>query len=175
MDNQKISIGLALKALSKEKKVSVATLASGLNLTRQGIYDTFGKRLSMTTEELDKWAEILGVPVQVILDRANGKVSSDKTKSDDSVNFGTEVVERFEEHFKKMEEFYHEQLRAKDLQIEKLLGLLGKPKGCPSVATLYQLRVLSKKGLVKSPFFLDRGYKFGYTPAYLCDKTAINQ
>lgn len=168
MDNNKIPIGLVLKDLAKEKKVAAAEIAGKLNLTRQAIYDTYSKRTSMTTEELDSWSEILGVSVQEILYRSNKNLNKSQGKSYESMNFGNDVVEKIEDHFRKLEEFYHEQLRAKDQQIEKLLSLLGKPKGCPNVATLYQLRVLkNRKGLQNRPIFLNRGYKFGYTPTYL--------
>ncbi|PMD83241.1 hypothetical protein BWI97_27200, partial [Siphonobacter sp. BAB-5405] len=105
--------------------------SKSLGVTRQAVYHVFASRLTMEEDELVRWSEILDTPVAEILDRANGNSDTSKVKSNESLNFGNEVVERFEEHFRKMEEFYHEQLRAKDQQIEKLLGLLGKSEGCP--------------------------------------------
>ncbi len=116
MDKQKIGIGLVIRDMLKEKKISVSKVAATKDMTRGGIYATFS-RISMTNEEIKEWAEILGVESQDILDRTQSSDSTNpsKIKSD----FGSEIIER-------LERLFQEELREKNRQIERLQAIVDR-------------------------------------------------
>lgn len=133
----KTPIGLIIRQLIEEKNLSIPVVAERMGMSRQNVYQNFGRK-SLTQDQLEKWANALGVNANELTERQNLSVQKSES-SNESVAFGAEVAARIEDHFRKIEDFYQEQLRAyleqlkaKDQQIEKLLGLLGKSKGAPA-------------------------------------------
>lgn len=104
------SIGLVINELRQEKRISVAHLAAKFNLTRQAIYDTFGKRTTMSMGDMKRWADALGVDVQYLIDATTGQTSSTRQASN---AFADEVLNSI----KKMLE---DELKEKNEQIKAL-------------------------------------------------------
>ncbi|MDF7822081.1 helix-turn-helix transcriptional regulator [Runella sp. MFBS21] len=70
METQTKSIGLIIKQLAKEKNLSAIELAERMQITRQGVYDTWNKQ-NMSIDKISQWATALGVTSKFILDKLN--------------------------------------------------------------------------------------------------------
>lgn len=117
---KKKPIGLIIKELSKLKKISVVELSERLGFTRQSIYDTFTKRVSMSIDDLEKWAAALEIDVQVLIDKSAGKEVPVNTKSLDNGVFGGEVLQKIQDLLEDEIREKNNQLREQNEQIRAL-------------------------------------------------------
>lgn len=106
-------IGLIINELRKLKKISVVELSSKLGLSKQGVYDTFSRRSSMTMEEMNRWANALEIDTRVLIDKSSGKKVDVINKSADNGSFGSEVLLN-------IQKLLEEEIREKNDQIRAL-------------------------------------------------------
>lgn len=114
----KISIGMVLSQLIKEKNFSAIQLSERMGKSRQVIYADL-KRSSMRDDMIEEYAKALEIDKQFIYDRMEGIESTDS-------NYLIEHLSNLEEQFKRL----LNQIDVKDRQIEGLQKtvevLLGK-------------------------------------------------
>lgn len=80
---QKIPIGLVIKQIAEEKNLSANELAKKVGYSRQGVYSVFG-RTKMSNDEIELWANALGVSKEEIVSDVLSTKSKDN--SHDSPN-----------------------------------------------------------------------------------------
>ena len=118
MEVQKNHIGLIIKEIVKKKRIPVTEIAVKIGLTRQGVYDTFSKKASMKLDEIERWAKVLEVPSQELLDKVSGNIAEfPKLPDDYLMRYVSELEERIKEQSRTMSE-----------QAETIRVLLGKSK-----------------------------------------------
>ena len=100
----KVSIGSVLSQLLSEANLSPVNVATRLGKARQNVYQDL-KRTSMKDEQVEAYAQLLGIDKSVIYARQKGEVEND--------SFGGKVLE----DIKRMIE---EELREKNEQIRSL-------------------------------------------------------
>lgn len=87
----KSPIGQVLKGLSKQGRIPVTELASKLGITKQSVYETFNNRISMSVEDLQRWADALQMNFQDLLEiSSSGELKTSmpplhSTKSNDAL------------------------------------------------------------------------------------------
>ena len=142
---EKSTIGLFIKQLMKEKKISVAEMATRLGLTRQGIYDFLNRKDSAKLSEIKKYADVLGVEAQFIIDNyeQNNLTNILQNRSDDVFAKGDAYLMKY---IAELEERVREQ--SKTISV-----LLGKSKG-----------VIDGLVFAENPFFGVFSERYGYTP-----------
>jgi intergrase/recombinase len=127
MTNQIKAIGLVIRDILKEKKISVSTAANSKGMTRQGVYAMFS-RVSMTNEEIGEWADLLSVSIEYIQERT--KAVENQNSIELKKDFGSETLERIERLLQQELREKNEQIRALQeslLESQKLASaLLGK-------------------------------------------------
>ncbi|WP_439582986.1 helix-turn-helix domain-containing protein [Dyadobacter bucti] len=126
---QKKSIGLVLNELRKQKKVSVPELATKIGITRQGIYDTFAKRTSMSMEEMNRWSDAIGVKTQDLIDLTLGKEIS---KSADNGAFGESILTHIQNLLEDELREKNNEIREKNEQIRALQKALEQAQNLSS-------------------------------------------
>lgn len=144
------TIGLFIKQLMKEKKISVAEMAVLLGLTRQAVYDFLKRKDGGKLSEIKRYADAMGVDVQDILDKhknVNLTKSLQNQNNDDVFAKGDGYLMRY---ITELEERIKEQSVMLRTQAETITVLLGKSGSVPSVRFAL-------------PFFAAIGCKSGYT------------
>lgn len=150
------SIGMVLNQMLQEANLSAIHIAERMKKTKQNVYLDL-KRTSMRDEQIEDWADALGISKTQIYDRWNNTAGI--TPQQDVLG---EQVKKIEEYFKnflqvqqaerddlakqlevkdKQLEARDRQLEARDRQIEQLISLLGKPNPViakPKVRPMYQ-------------------------------------
>lgn len=120
----RLPIGLVLRQIFDEKAITPSYLIEKLGKSKQAVYNNF-KRTDMKNEELNKWADALGVSSEEILKRSKGE-APDAMVHADGDNYLRDYLDRLEARFKEL----NEQLAVKDRQIDGLQRtvdvLLGK-------------------------------------------------
>lgn len=153
---KELNIGLAIKELAKEKKISVEDISKALSIDRQSVYGTF-KRTNISTNTIQKYATAIGVSSDDILVRAGIKSNTLQNSNDDIFAKGdgylmkyiAELEERVREQGNTMRE---QSLIMKD-QSKTISVLLGKSKG-----------VIDGLVFAENPFFGAFSERYGYTP-----------
>lgn len=130
----KSPIGPILRQIVDEKSISNSHLIKALGVSKQAMYNSF-KRTDMRNEEIEKWAEILGVTKEEIISRWKNEGSKQAQPQADS-NYLMEHLASLEEQFKRLLsqlEIKDKQLEVKDQQMAGLQKtvdvLLGKSEG----------------------------------------------
>lgn len=153
----KIPIGLIIKKIVKQKRLSVSQISNDYGIPRQTIYNTF-TRTTMDLEEIDKWSEILETTRKELIDQSEGTESTKSTKSLDNGAFGDDTITRLNEEMSRLRETFTKELEAKNVQIAKLQDtvttLLGKSEGV----------ILDRFDLGKGFFLWPSSIKVGNTP-----------
>lgn len=104
---KKKPIGLIIKEIIEEKKLSITDIANQLEVSRANVYNVFG-RDRMKPTDLQRWSEVLGESVDYI----QSLQKADKTEST-IPDFGAEIIGTIEKLIK-------EELREKNEQIRSL-------------------------------------------------------
>lgn len=136
MKNKK-PIGLIIKELSDEKKLSTSKLSTLTGKSRQYVYNSFAK-IVMDEDELNLWAKALNMQVYDLQ-----KAWDESILLDNQNSFGQEIAERFEKLFREQSEtieFLKRQLEFKDKIIATALNIQteasGKSNGVHPIAVL---------------------------------------
>lgn len=134
-------IGLVLKQIADEKKISAVAIQKKLGKSRQHVYNGFAK-IGISDEEKLDWASALNVTVEEIDNRWNS--TSLSNKSVDSGTFGQEVLDKVIEELKNQYEARIHELKDQIGDLREQLkfnremvqafkeGQLGKSKGTPN-------------------------------------------
>ena len=88
---KKIPIGVVIKEIITEKKLSAVDIASNLGVSRQAIYNAFSRE-KMNLEEQANWAKALNVDISEFDKRMS--LNAETTKSDDYLIRYLESLER---------------------------------------------------------------------------------
>ncbi|MBB3840725.1 transcriptional regulator with XRE-family HTH domain [Runella defluvii] len=115
-----IHIGLAIRNLADEKKLSAEQLAELLSIDRQSVYATY-KRANVSPKTIEKYAKVIGVTVNDVMQKAgysNTVVLQTETPFKSEDNYLIRRLSDLEE----MVNFLKGQVIEKDKQINVLLG-----------------------------------------------------
>lgn len=90
-------IGLIIKGIIKQKKISVIDIANQLGVTRQAVYQSFSRE-KMTLEEKKVWADVLGVNISDL----DKDIEFNKTSNDNNYLF--KYIQELESRISKQDE-----------------------------------------------------------------------
>lgn len=155
-------IGRVIKDLAKKKRMPVTEIAQKLEMSRQNVYDVMSKRVSMDLEEIQRWADVLEVDSQVIIDKTTGN-DKQESKSIVKSSFGEETLESIVKMMENELREKNEQIRAlqKALEYSQKMNqeLLGKSEGVSESADLGAIFFDNGKQIGLHP-----GVKYAYKP-----------
>ena len=124
--NRTYHVGLIIKELISEKKLSASIIAQRMGVNRQNVYNAMNKH-TMTIEELEIYAKAFDMDIVEIESRIevlNKPVFKD-------IDYLKEIFEKAENVFREINEQQckrivnlEDQLRNKEKQINSLIGLL---------------------------------------------------
>jgi transcriptional regulator with XRE-family HTH domain len=129
---QQYHVGIIIKELISEKKLSVTIIAKRMGVNRQNVYNALNKH-TMTVEELEKYAKAFEIDISEIESRIKvlNKPEIDTVETEYLKELFKklekslrEIIEKQSEHILNLEE----SLKSKDNQINTLIGLLGGAK-----------------------------------------------
>lgn len=120
---KEIHIGLAIKNLAEQKRLSVEQIAEILSIDRQSVYATY-KRANVSPKTIEKYANAIGVGVNDVMQEAG--ISNTKTLHTESTQKGEDsyLIRRLAD-LEEMVSFLKNQVTEKDKQINVLLGKSG--------------------------------------------------
>jgi len=101
-----LPIGVVIKQIVHKKNLSPARLAARTGLSRQAVYNTYS-RSSMNEEDLEKWADALGMTVEDLQNYGEEAPAPVQAKSQESDSIA-ELKRLFEEELREK----NEQIRA---------------------------------------------------------------
>ena len=113
----KLPIGLIIKEVVDDRRLKVGDIAPKLGLSKSSVYASFAK-MEMSQSELERWASVIGVPADQILERRAAALQEIGAKTPEPDGYLLEHLTRLEESFKEVFKELRAELDQKNRQLE---------------------------------------------------------
>lgn len=119
---QKLPIGLVIKRIAEDKNLSANDLAKKVGYSRQGVYSVFG-RTKMSNEEIELWANALGVNKEEIASEVLSSKSKDNVEKEAS-DYLRKYIQELETRLIKQDETISHLRRVNEVLLGKSASVL---------------------------------------------------
>lgn len=121
----KIPIGLVIKDLVAQKRLSITDLSDKLGISRPNVYNVF-QRENLKNSDLERWADALNVSVDYLLTKQNVNISDTVSKENQTETLLNRIQKMFEDELAQKNAQIRELQRALQEEQKVVRELLGK-------------------------------------------------